>query len=55
VARVMRRHGVQAKQRRAFRPCTTDSNHTLPMAPNLLDRKVSPDAPGRAPRLSWGR
>jgi transposase InsO family protein len=48
VARVMRRHGVQAKQRRAFRPCTTDSNHTLPVAPNLLDRQFSPDAPGRA-------
>lgn len=48
VARVMRRHGIQAKQRRAFRPCTTDSNHTLPVAPNLLNRQVAPDAPGRA-------
>ncbi|MQX35676.1 transposase [Roseospira navarrensis] len=54
VARVMRRHGVQAKWRRAYRPCPTDSNHTLPEAPSLLDRQVSPDAPGRAPTKALG-
>ena len=48
VARVMRHHGIQAKRRRAFRVCTTDSNHDLPVAPNLLNRKFSPGAPRRA-------
>ncbi|MBI1208333.1 MAG: hypothetical protein GC191_13745 [Azospirillum sp.] len=33
--------------RNGFRVCTTDSNHALPIAPNLLDRNFSVSAPGR--------
>jgi putative transposase len=47
VERLMRRHGIRAQRRRAFRVCTTDSNHTLPIAPNLLDRDFSPTAPNQ--------
>jgi transposase InsO family protein len=43
----MRRHGIRAGRRKAFRVCTTDSNHALPVAPNLLDRDFSPSAPNR--------
>jgi putative transposase len=38
VARLMRRHGIRALAGRRFRPCTTDSRHHLPIAPNLLKR-----------------
>jgi transposase InsO family protein len=34
----MRRHGIRALAGRRFRPCTTDSRHYLPIAPNLLAR-----------------
>lgn len=37
VARLMRRQGLIAKQRRRYR-ATTDSRHDLPVAPNRLDR-----------------
>ena len=36
VARLMRRHGIRALVGGRFRPCTTDSRHHLPIAPNLL-------------------
>src|SRR5262249_46311452 len=39
VARLMRQHGVVAKSARKFRVRTTDSNHDLPVADNLLDRQ----------------
>ena len=48
VERLMRRHGIQARRRHAFRVCTTDSRHDLPVAANLLDRDFSPTAPNRA-------
>ena len=41
VAKLMRQHGVAAKSKRKFR-CTTDSNHDLPVADNLLDRQFEP-------------
>jgi transposase InsO family protein len=47
VERLMRRHGLQAKRARAFKVCTTDSRHALPVAPNLLDRNFAPAAPNR--------
>jgi putative transposase len=47
VERLMPRHGIQARRPKAFRVCTTDSNHTLPVAPNLLDRNVTPAAPNQ--------
>jgi putative transposase len=39
VARLMRRHGVRALAGRRFKPCTTDSRHDPPIAPNLLKQK----------------
>jgi putative transposase len=47
VAKLMRDHGIRAKTARKFR-CTTDSNHGLPVAENLLDRQFDPDAPNEA-------
>jgi transposase InsO family protein len=41
VARIMREAGIAAKTTRKFRQ-TTDSNHTLPVAENLLDRQFDP-------------
>ena len=35
VKALMRAHGIRAKTRRKFE-ATTDSNHKLPVAPNLL-------------------
>lgn len=40
VARLMRAAGLRAKARRAFRT-TTDSAHTLPIAPNVLARQFA--------------
>jgi transposase InsO family protein len=48
VARLMRRAGIAAKSGRKFRH-TTDSNHHLPVAENVLDRRFDP--PGR--NESW--
>jgi putative transposase len=36
VARLMREEGLQGRQRGAYRPRTTDSNHDGPIAPNRL-------------------
>ncbi len=41
VAKLMRDEGIAAKTARKFR-CTTDSNHDLPVADNLLDRQFNP-------------
>jgi transposase InsO family protein len=48
VAKVMREAGIAAKTRRKFRQ-TTDSNHTLPVAENVLDRDFDPEEPN----TSW--
>lgn len=47
VARLMRRHGIRALAGRRFRPCTTDSRHSLPIAPNLLKQAFVASAPNR--------
>jgi transposase InsO family protein len=47
VARVMQEAGIQAKTVRKFRH-TTDSNHSLPVADNVLDRQFDPTAPNEA-------
>ena len=48
VARLMRQRGLAGRRRRRFR-ATTDSRHTLPVAPNVLDRQfVQP-----APDVAW--
>jgi putative transposase len=45
VERLMRRHGIRALAGRRFRPCTTDSRHDLPIAPNLLKQDFSAARP----------
>ena len=47
VARLMRRHGIRALAGRRFKPCTTDSRHYLPVAPNLLQQEFVAAAPNR--------
>lgn len=44
VARLMRLHGLRAKQTRRFK-ATTDSKHTLPVAENVLSRQFTVSAP----------
>lgn len=46
VERLMRQSGLQARQKRRFRR-TTDSNHSLPVAPNLLERCFAVAAPNQ--------
>jgi putative transposase len=48
VARIMREAGIAAKTKRKFRQ-TTDSNHALPVAANVLDRQFDPEEPN----TSW--
>ena len=47
VIRLMNRLNLKAKTAKKFK-VTTDSRHTLPIAPNLLERDFSPPAPNRA-------
>lgn len=44
VGRLMRQEGLQGLRRRAFR-ATTNSKHSLPVAPNVLDRDFTATAP----------
>lgn len=46
VARIMRKSGLAARGRRAFRR-TTDSDHAFPTAPNLLVRRFVATAPNQ--------
>jgi transposase InsO family protein len=46
VARLMREKGLQSKRRRRFK-ATTDSKHGLPVAPNLLQRNFTVEAPNK--------
>lgn len=46
VARLMRAAGLRAKRKRKYL-CTTDSRHSLPAAPNLLNRNFSPEKPNQ--------
>lgn len=47
VARLMRESGLRAKSARKYK-ATTDSNHALPVAPNLLGQRFNVDAPNKA-------
>jgi len=47
VAKIMKTAGIQGKTRRKYRPRTTDSDHTLPIAANLLQRDFTAAAPNR--------
>ena len=46
VARLMRERNLVARTRRRFRT-TTDSKHSFPIAPNVLERDFTADAPDR--------
>lgn len=46
VARLMRTEQLRAKAARKYK-ATTNSNHNLPVAPNLLEQDFSADAPNR--------
>ena len=39
VARLMRKVGIQARRRRAYKVTTTNSKHAYPVAPNTLNRQ----------------
>jgi transposase InsO family protein len=47
VARLMGELGLKSRRKRRFK-ATTDSNHSLPVAENVLDRKFEVDAPNVA-------
>jgi hypothetical protein len=47
VERLMRIHDIRAKQRGRRRVQTTDSNHNLPIAPNLLNRQFEAQVPNQ--------
>ena len=46
VQKLMQLHGIRAKGKRRFK-VTTDSNHDLPISPNLLDRQFSVAEPDK--------
>jgi putative transposase len=46
VERLMRENGIHARHKRRFK-VTTDSKHSLPIAPNVLDRNFTPSAPNQ--------
>jgi putative transposase len=47
VQRLMQKHGIQARGKRRFRVLTSDSKHSLPIAPNVVDRKFSVGTPNQ--------
>jgi transposase InsO family protein len=47
VARLMRQQGLRAQAAPRFVPCTTDSDHDHPIAPNRLAESVAPDGPNQ--------
>jgi putative transposase len=47
VAKLMRQAGIAARAAKKFR-CTTDSDHDLPVAENLLGRQFDPASPNEA-------
>jgi len=46
IARLMRESGLRPRQKRRFRPRTTDSRHAHPVAENWLAKVPAPDRPG---------
>ena len=46
IKRIRRKLGLRCKQKKKFK-ATTDSNHSLPVAENLLEQKFTTDAPNR--------
>ena len=46
VRKLMKQHGIRAKTKRKF-VVTTDSKHSLPVAPDLVQRRFNPEAPNQ--------
>lgn len=46
VRRLMQQHGIRARTKRKF-VVTTDSKHHLPVAPDLVQRRFTPQAPNQ--------
>jgi putative transposase len=44
VQRLMHEEGLRGVRKGGFKPCTTDSRHPYPIAPNVLDRRFAVDA-----------
>lgn len=44
VERLMRDQGLRGRGRKRWKPCTTDSRHSQPIAPNLLLERAAPQA-----------
>ena len=47
IARLMREHELRAQTKPRFVPCTTDSHHDQPIAPNRLAQRAAPDGPNQ--------
>jgi putative transposase len=47
VQRLMQQHGIHARGKRRFPVTTTDSRHSLPIAPNLLNRNFAVAVPNQ--------
>lgn len=45
IARLMKEAGMRGRCSRRFVPCTTDSNHDNPIAPNLMGQRAAPSGP----------
>jgi putative transposase len=45
IGRLMREQQISGRQRRRFRPLTTDSDHDQPIAPNHLAQRPAPTGP----------
>ena len=54
VERLMREHGIRARHKRRFK-ATTDSQHSLPVAANLLNHHFNPGQPAGSLRFSSAR
>ena len=52
VARLRRRHGIEARRKRRFR-VTIEHRQTAAPAPNLLERRFAAGVPGSAPDRVW--
>jgi len=47
IKRIRKKHGLRCKQKKKFK-ATTNSNHSLPVAENLLEQKFKVEAPNQA-------
>ena len=54
IKRIRKKLGLRCRQKRRFK-ATTDSRHSLPVAPNLLDRQFAVTAPNKAWVTEIGR